>query len=145
MIYIMNCITKKERPLFNNFNNFSKKRKSPKCWFTIQLREKINKPARVPAAAARLRPFFFKIKLVPINKLDDIARINPLVLSEIVILFLTSSAKIKMVNYVSNTKSQQKRTTIKTCLNSKLQNLRRGQIQFPAQKKLNYHLGKKQK
>lgn len=48
----------------------------------------------MPAAAARFRPFFFNIKLVPINKLDDIARINPLVLSEIAILFLTSSAII---------------------------------------------------
>lgn len=58
-------------------------------------KKRINEPARVPAAAARLRPFFFKIKLVPINKLDDTARINPLALSEIAILFyllLTSSA-----------------------------------------------------
>ena len=46
------------------------------------------RPARVAeeAAAARLRPFFFKMKLVPINKLDSIAKINPLELSDTPIL-----------------------------------------------------------
>lgn len=44
--------------------------------------KKKNWPARVPRAAARFRPFFFKMKLEPMNALELIASINPLQLSE---------------------------------------------------------------
>ncbi|MFS7985987.1 hypothetical protein Hanom_Chr11g01005161 [Helianthus anomalus] len=39
-------------------------------------------PALTPEAPAFLSPFFLTIKLAPINKLEDNARTNPLILSE---------------------------------------------------------------
>lgn len=42
----------------------------------------MNQPARVPRAAARLRPFFFKMKLAPMNALEHIASISPVRFSE---------------------------------------------------------------
>lgn len=41
-----------------------------------------DRPARVPAAPARLRPFFFKMKLVPMKMLDATASISPFTLSD---------------------------------------------------------------
>ena len=51
------------------------------------LSSNITKPARVPLEPARLRPFFFKMKLVPIKALDATANINPFELSDIAIPF----------------------------------------------------------
>ena len=58
-------------------------------------------PARVPAAPARLRPFFFKMKLVPMKMLDATASISPFALSDVPIslslsrpLFLSVSIRV---------------------------------------------------
>lgn len=48
-------------------------------------------PARVPAAAARLRPFFLRMKLDPMKALDATANISPLVLSDITIFSSSAS------------------------------------------------------
>lgn len=48
-------------------------------------KEKGNEPARVPLAAARLRPFFFKMKLEPMNKLEDTANTKPISLSDTIL------------------------------------------------------------
>jgi hypothetical protein len=46
-----------------------------------------NEPARVPLAAARLRPFFFKMKLEPMKTLDDTANTRPISLSDTIVSF----------------------------------------------------------
>lgn len=39
-------------------------------------------PALIPEAPAFFKPFFLIMKLAPMNKLEEIARTNPLMLSE---------------------------------------------------------------
>lgn len=47
----------------------------------MMYKKRVSIPALVPEAPAFMRPFFLTMKLAPINKLEDNAKIKPLILS----------------------------------------------------------------
>lgn len=75
-----------------------------------------NEPARVPLAAARLRPFFFKMKLEPMNTLDATANTKPISLSDTISFFFFIRSKLLSLFLISmGTTSNRDQSSVPGC------------------------------